>query len=66
MATRLRVPVLPAHLGGLFDICSIHHDWPQRGAVKVTFGAPLHFEQEHDEVAATRAIEEAIHKLAGH
>jgi 1-acyl-sn-glycerol-3-phosphate acyltransferase len=65
MATRLRVPVVPVHLAGLFEIYSIHHDWPQRGPVKVTFGAPLHFEQEHDEVAATRMIEEAIHELAG-
>jgi len=64
MATRLRVPVVPIHLTGLFEIYSIHHDWPQRGPVKVTFGTPLHFEQEHDEVAATRMIEEAIHELA--
>jgi long-chain acyl-CoA synthetase len=66
MATRLRVPVVPVHLGGLFEIYSVHHDWPQRGTVKVTFGTPLHFEQEHDEVTATRMIEEAIRNLAGH
>lgn len=65
MATRLRVPVVPVHLAGLFEIYSTHHDWPQRGTVKVTFGTPLHFEQEHDEVTATRMIEEAIHTLAG-
>jgi long-chain acyl-CoA synthetase len=64
MATRLRVPVVPVHLAGLFEIYSSHHHWPQRGPVKVTFGAPLHFEQEHDEVTAARMIEEAIHQLA--
>jgi long-chain acyl-CoA synthetase len=64
MATRLRTPVVPVHLRGLFEIYSIHDSWPRRGTVKVTFGAPLYFDQEHDEVAATRAIEEAITRMA--
>ena len=64
MATRLRTPVVPIHLKGLFEIYSIHDSWPRRGAVKVTFGAPLHFEQGHDEAAATRAIEAAVTSLA--
>lgn len=60
MATRLRTPVVPIHLRGLFEVYSIHDSWPRRGTVKVTFGAPLHFEQEHDEAAVAHAIEEAI------
>ncbi|HVP46062.1 MAG TPA: AMP-binding protein [Bryobacteraceae bacterium] len=67
MATRLRVPVVPIHIAGLFEIYPANASWPQRGAVRVRIGAPLHFEQEHDEEAATRAIEKAIHRLAaGH
>jgi len=65
MATRLRTPVVPIHLRGLFEIYSIHDSWPRRGAVKVTFGTPLHLSQERDEATATRAIEEAITKLFG-
>lgn len=64
MATRLRTPVVPVHLRGLFEIYSIHDSWPRRGKVHVRFGAPLHLEQERDEAAATRAIEEAITKMA--
>ena len=64
MATRLRSPVVPVHLKGLFEVYSIHDSWPRRGTVRVTFGAPLHFEQEHDEIAATHAIEEAITRMA--
>jgi len=64
MATRLRVPVMPIHLAGLFDIYSIHDHWPTRGTVRVTIGAPLHIEDGSDEVAATHAIEEAIRKMS--
>lgn len=64
MATRLRTPVVPVHLRGLFEIYSIHDSWPRRGTVRVRFGAPLHFEQEPDEAAATRAIEDAITKMS--
>jgi long-chain acyl-CoA synthetase len=67
MATRLRVPVVPIQVSGLFEIFPANASWPQRGPVRVRIGAPLHFEQEHDEEAATRAIEKAIHRLAaGH
>jgi len=65
MATRLRTPVVPIHLKGLFEIYSIYDSWPRRGAVRVTFGTPLHLSQERDEATATRAIEEAITKLFG-
>src|SRR5205807_4752916 len=64
MATRLRVPVVPIHIAGLFEIYSTYDSWPKRGDVLIHIGAPLHLEQEQNEEAATRAIEEAIHKLS--
>jgi long-chain acyl-CoA synthetase len=64
MATRLGTPVVPVHLSGLFEIYSIHDSWPRRGKVHVKFGGPLHFEHQHDEAAATRAIEDAITKMS--
>jgi len=64
MATRLRAPVVPIHIAGLFEIYSIHDQWPKRGTVRVTIGSPLHIEDESDEEAATRAIEEAIRRMA--
>lgn len=67
MAVELRVPVVPIHLRGLFEIYSIHHEWPQPGKVKVSFGRPLHFDAGHDETTATQAIEDAIVRMAsGH
>ena len=67
MATRLRVPVVPIHITGLFEIYPANASWPKRGPVRVRIGAPLHFDQGHDEAAATRAIEDAIHRMAvGH
>jgi long-chain acyl-CoA synthetase len=65
MAVELRVPVVPIHLHGLFEIYSIHHEWPQPGKVKVTIGAPLHFDA-HDQERATREIEDAIARMAAH
>ena len=64
MATRLRAPVVPIRVAGLFEIYSIHDHWPKRGTVRVTIGAPLHFADESDEEAATRAIEQAIRRMA--
>ncbi len=64
MASRLRVPVVPIHLAGLFEIYSVHDSWPRRGTVKVRIGPPLHLEREHSEEGATRAIEKAIREIA--
>jgi 1-acyl-sn-glycerol-3-phosphate acyltransferase len=64
MATHLRATVVPIHLSGLFEIYPSNASWPKRGPVHVQMGAPLHFEEEHDELTATRAIEDAVHRLA--
>jgi 1-acyl-sn-glycerol-3-phosphate acyltransferase len=67
MATHLRATVVPIHLSGLFEIYPSDASWPKRGPVHVQIGAPLHLEEEHDELTATRAIEEAVRRLAaGH
>jgi long-chain acyl-CoA synthetase len=64
MATRLRVPVVPIHLTGLFEIYSTYDSWPRRGTVKVQFGSPLHFGTEHDEKAVASSIEAAITRMS--
>ena len=64
MATHLRATVVPIHLAGLFEIYPSNASWPKRGPVHVQIGVPLHFEEEHDELTATRAIEDAVHRLA--
>lgn len=64
MASRLRTPVVPIHLAGLFEIYSVDDRWPRRGTVKVRIGRPLYLDREPDEEHATRSIEKAIAEMA--
>jgi 1-acyl-sn-glycerol-3-phosphate acyltransferase len=64
MALRLRVPVIPIHLQGMFEIYSVHDEWPRSGHVRVRFGAPLDLIAQSNEEAAARAIEQAVRDLA--
>ncbi|HLQ76050.1 MAG TPA: AMP-binding protein, partial [Terriglobia bacterium] len=43
MAVRLRVPVVPIHIRGLFEIYSRNDSWPRVGPVRVTIGRPIRF-----------------------
>jgi len=65
MALRLQVPVVPIHLEGLYQIYSIHHEWPQSGAVQVKIGSPLSFRGGQDYERVTREVEEALRRLKG-
>ena len=65
MALRLQVPVVPIHLEGLYQIYSIHHEWPQSGEVQVKIGYPLSFKGEQDYEKVTREVEEALRRLKG-
>src|SRR6266850_2289224 len=56
MAVRLRVPVVPIRLSGLYEIYSIHDSWPRRGPVHVRIGPALQF-------SAGTAYEEAAQRL---
>ena len=64
IATRLRVPVVPIYITGLFEIYPANATWPKRGPVRVRIGAPLHFQQEQDEKRAALNIEIMIHRMA--
>jgi long-chain acyl-CoA synthetase len=63
MAVRLRVPVVPIHLSGLYEIYSIHDWWPKRGSISVSIGKPLSFSADTSYEAAARQVEEAVKKL---
>jgi 1-acyl-sn-glycerol-3-phosphate acyltransferase len=63
MALRLQVPVIPIHLEGLYQIYSIHHEWPQSGEVQVRVGSPLSFRYGQDYERVTREVEEALRRL---
>jgi long-chain acyl-CoA synthetase len=64
MAVRLRIPVVPVHLRGLYEVLPVHESWPKPGPARVRFGAPLSFAENEDYKKATEAIEEAVRRLA--
>jgi long-chain acyl-CoA synthetase len=63
MALRLRVPIVPIRLVGLYEIYSIHDSWPRRGPVHVAVGAPLLFSGNISYEEAAKQVEEAIRNL---
>lgn len=63
MAVRLRVPVVPIRIRGLYEIYSVHDSWPRRGPVEVSIGAALSFSEDKDYSGAARRIEESLKSL---
>jgi len=60
MAIRLRTPVIPIRLSGLYEIYSVHDSWPRRGRVHVSIGEPLLFGANISYEEAARRVQEAI------
>jgi long-chain acyl-CoA synthetase len=65
MAVRLRIPVVPVHVSGLFEVFSIHRRWPRPGRVRVRIGPPLFFRELQDYQEAARRVEAAVRALDG-
>jgi long-chain acyl-CoA synthetase len=65
LAVRLRLPVVPVHLQGLFEVLSVHDDWPRPGPAGIRFGEPLSFHESEDYRHATEVIEARVRELAG-
>ena len=63
MAVRLRVPVVPVRIQGLYEIYSIHDSWPRRGPVEVSFGKPMTFPEGTRYEEAAEALEIEVRKL---
>jgi long-chain acyl-CoA synthetase len=63
MAVRLQVPVVPVLLTGLYEIYSVHDNWPKTGPVRVIFGQPLRFGSKVSIEDATMTIEKAVRDL---
>ncbi len=62
MAVRLQATIVPVHLYGLYQIYSIHDEWPKSGPVHVSFGAPFRCSAATYEEAAKK-IEAAVKTL---
>jgi long-chain acyl-CoA synthetase len=63
MAVRLRVPVVPIRLSGLYEIYSIHDSWPRRGPVHVSIGGAIEFPADLAYEEATRRLEERLKQM---
>ena len=62
MAMRLRVPVVPIHIQGAFEVFAVHDNWPRTGPVQVRIGAPLRLRGDYH--AAARRIESEFRELS--
>ncbi len=60
MAVRLDVPIIPIHLGGMYEIFSMHDRWPRTGAVRIRIGKPLRFGENEDYRTVTEVLEQAV------
>ena len=65
MAVRLRIPVVPVYIGGMFEVYSREDSWPKTGPVHVSIGKPMRFPANARIEDATQAIRDAIVKLSG-
>ena len=63
MAQKLGIPVVPVRLRGLFEVYSIHHDWPEVHEVGVRFGKPLRFEAGESFAAVAARAEREVRAL---
>jgi 1-acyl-sn-glycerol-3-phosphate acyltransferase len=64
LATRLRLPVVPVHLDGLYTVLPKGTHWPRPGPVRVRFGTPLELPPSTSCEAATKALEDAVRVLS--
>ena len=60
MAVKLAVPVVPICIEGLYEIYSVHHEWPTPGSVRVQIGRPVEFGPEHDYQAVAQTLKQTI------
>ena len=64
MAVRLRVPIVPIRLQGLYEIYSVHDSWPRRGPIHVSIGTPLSFSADTRYEDAAGQLEQALKNLS--
>jgi len=64
MSVRLRIPVVPLFVKGLYEVYSVHDSWPKAGPVEIFVGRPLEFASDTDYTTAAREIEDAVRKLS--
>ena len=64
MAVRMRVPVVPIHIRGLYELYSRYDSWPRVGPVRVSIGKPLRFPPGMHFADAAEQIRNAVVELS--
>jgi long-chain acyl-CoA synthetase len=64
LATRLRVPVVPVRIDGLFERKVEESKWARPGQIKVTIGAPVTFGETTPAEEIARELERRVAELA--
>ena len=64
MVVRLRAPVVPIRIAGLYEIYSVHDSWPRRGPIHVSIGPPQWFGAETAYEDVSRRLEAIIREQA--
>jgi len=63
LATRLRLPVVPVHLEGLYDLREANKHWTSPGHIRVTVGAPIEFRETDAPEEIARELERRVKML---
>jgi 1-acyl-sn-glycerol-3-phosphate acyltransferase len=64
LVSRLRIPVIPMRLEGLFDLREANKHWTSPGHIRVTVGAPVTFPETESPENITRELERRVKSLA--
>jgi long-chain acyl-CoA synthetase len=60
LVTRLRLPVVPVHLEGLYDLRVANKHWTSPGHIRVTMGAPIEFQETDAPEDIARELERRV------
>jgi long-chain acyl-CoA synthetase len=63
LVTRLRIPVIPMRLEGLFDLREANKHWTSSGHIRVTVGTPVTFPETAKPEEIARALERRVKAL---
>jgi long-chain acyl-CoA synthetase len=63
LAKRLRVPVLPIYLDGMFELKAAGKRWARPGQIKVSIGAPKNFKDSESPEEIARELEARVRSL---
>jgi long-chain acyl-CoA synthetase len=63
LVTRLRIPVIPMRLEGLYDLREANKHWTSPGHIRVTVGAPVTFAEAETPENITQELERRVKDL---